>query len=198
MVCKFHAVMTPTRLAFTVCCSLTLFLGAACLSPAHAEKADRLKKMEIESELPGKVDLQNRKVVFNGNVAISKGTMSIRASRIEISEGSDGYQHAVAIGSAAVPARFRQKREGLNEFIEGEAERLEYNSSADTISFINKAMVRRLRGSTPADKVTGSVIVYDNRAEIFTVSGGATERVRVTLMPSAAEAASEPASEVPR
>lgn len=195
MVCKFHADMTSSLSSPAVRCLLALLLGLGGALPAQAEKADRFKKMEVESELPGKVDLQKREVVFNGNVVITKGTMSIHAARVEVRESSDGYQHAVAIGSAATPARFRQKREGLNEFIEGEAERLEYDSNKDTIRFVKNAMVRRLRGSTPADEVTGSLIVYDNRAELFTVSAAPDKRVKVTLVPSAA---SEPASEEKR
>lgn len=174
----------------------------------RAEKADRFKKMEVESDQPGKVDLQNQIVVFNGNVVVTKGTMVIRASRIEVRESAEGYQYATAIGGTSQLASFRQKREGVNEFIEGEAERLEYDSKTDTIRFVNKASVKRLRGSTVADEVTGALITYDNTAEIFTVAGGAsaatatnpTGRVRAVLSPregtpAAAEAASAAASQ---
>jgi len=214
MACKFHAAMppltytapvvpTPRRLAL---------LAAACVLgvalPAHAERADRLKKMEVESDQPGKVDLINQLVVFNGNVVVSKGTMLIKAARIEVRESPDGYQSAVAIGSASQPASFRQKREGVNEFVEGEAERLEYDSKLDTIRFINKASVRRLRGTAVADEVTGALITYDGSAELFTVAGGTaavtpsnpTGRVRYVFTPkedtpAAAEAASQAASQ---
>jgi lipopolysaccharide export system protein LptA len=204
MVCKFHAAMNPLSLPpfsrFLLACALAWL---AVATPAQAEKADRLKKMEVESDQPGKVDLQNQIVVFNGNVVVTKGTMVIRANRIEVRESPEGYQTAVAIGSASHLAGFRQKREGVNEFIEGEAERVEYDSKADTIRFINKASVKRLRGTAVADEVTGALITYDNTAEVFTVSGGAsaatptnpTGRVRAVLTPregtpAAAEAAS--------
>lgn len=189
-----------------------LALGAA-LGPAHAEKADRLAKMEVESDQPGKVDLQNQIVVFNGNVVVRKGTMVIRAARIEVRESTDGYQTALASGTASQLASFRQKREGVDEHIEGEALRLEYDSKSDTIRFVDRAAVRRLRGSEVADEVTGALITYDNTAELFTVAGGATAatpanptgRVRAVLSPrpgtpAAAEAASAAAaaSGVPR
>ncbi|MET0333413.1 MAG: lipopolysaccharide transport periplasmic protein LptA [Rhizobacter sp.] len=169
----------------------------------QAEKADRYKKMEVESDQPGKVDLQNQVVTFNGNVVVSKGTMVIKASRIEVRESADGYQYATATGGSGQLATFRQKRDGLNEFIEGEAERLEYDSKNDTIRFINKASVKRLRDKTVADEASGAQITYDNTAEVFTVSGGAsavtpsnpTGRIRVVITPrtdspAAAEAAS--------
>jgi lipopolysaccharide export system protein LptA len=176
-------------------------------TPVLAERADRLKKMEVESDQPGKVDLQKQIVTFNGNVVVTKGTLMLRADRIEVRESADGYQVAIATGTPAQPARFRQKREGVDEYIEGEAERLEYESKADTLRLINQAHVRRLRGSEVADEVSGALIVYDNAAEVFTVSGGAkaatpanpTGRVRAVLAPragtpAAAEAASAAAS----
>lgn len=207
--CKFHAAMTspslPSRFRLVPACAL--LLAALVSQPAQAERADRLAKLEVESDRPGKVDLQNQIVVFNGNVVVTKGSMVIRANHIEVRESPDGYQYATAIGSASHLAGFRQKREGVNEYIEGQAERLEYDSKADTIRFINKASVKRLRGTEVADEVTGALITYDNTAELFTVSGGAsaatpanpTGRVRAVLTPrsdspAAAEAASAAAS----
>jgi lipopolysaccharide export system protein LptA len=170
--------------------------------PVHAEKADRNQKMEVESDQPGKVDLQNQVVTFNGNVVVSKGSMLIKAQRIEVRESADGYQSATAIGAPGQLATFRQKRDGIEEYIEGEAERLDYDSKADTIRFTNKASVRRLRGKAVADEVTGALITYDNTAEIFTVSGGAsaatpsnpTGRVRAVLTPKEGSAAASQAA----
>lgn len=173
--------------------------------PAFAERADRFAKMQIEADQPSKVDIQKRIVTFNGNVVVNKGTMTIRASRIEVRENAEGYQTAIATGS---PARFRQKRDGVNEWIEGEALTLTYDSKADTLKLTDQAKVRRLRGTELADQAIGAVIVYDNTAEVFTVSGGPksatpenpTGRVVVELAPragtpAAAEAASHAASQ---
>ncbi|HEY0817401.1 MAG TPA: lipopolysaccharide transport periplasmic protein LptA [Rhizobacter sp.] len=200
MTSPFQVPFTPRRwwLGALLLCSMVL--------PVQAEKADRYKKMEVESDQPGKVDLQNQIVVFNGNVVVSKGTMVIKAGRIEVRETPDGYHQATAVATPGQLATFRQKREGVDEYIEGEAERLEYDSKADTIRFINKASVRRLRGTTVADEVTGALITYDNTAELFTVAGGAsaatpgnpTGRVRAVLSPRQdSPAAAEAASAVP-
>jgi lipopolysaccharide export system protein LptA len=191
------------RYSFTLCLGLCLCFWSV---PARAERADRLKKMEVESDQPGKVDLQKQVVTFNGNVVVSKGSLMIHASRIEVRD-TDGYQVAIASGTGHALATFRQKREGLNEFIDGQAERLEYDSKTDTVRFVNKAKVRRLRGTEVADEATGALIVYDNTAEVFTVSGGAAAvtptnpggRIRVVLGPregtlAAAEAAAAAAS----
>jgi lipopolysaccharide export system protein LptA len=182
-------------------------LALTATLPATAEKADRLKPLAVEADQPGKIDLLNQFVVFNGNVVVTKGTMVIRAARIEVRETPDGYQTALAIGAASKPATFRQKRDGVDEFIEGEAERLEYDAKADTIKFINKASVRRLRGTSVADEIAGNLVSYDSTTEVFSVSGGGAStpgnpggRVRAVLTPregtaAAAEtAASRPAT----
>jgi lipopolysaccharide export system protein LptA len=176
---------------------------ALCACPALAERADRTKPLNVESDQPGRIDLANQFVVFNGNVVVTKGTMVIRAGRIEVRESPDGYHSAVAIGSAGKPATFRQKRDGADETIEGEAERLEYDARADTIRFVGGASVRRLRGATVADELSGQIVAYDNTTEVFSISGGSATpsnpsgRVRAVLTPrpgtpAAAEAASAP------
>jgi len=174
--------------------ALGLFAGAA-----QAEKADRNKQMVVEADRPGTVDLQRNVVVFNGNVSITQGTMVIRAERIELREMTDGYRAATAIGSAASPANFRQKRDAVDEIVQGAAERIEFDGRADTLRFVGNGVVRRLREGTVADEITGNQIVWDASAEVFSVEGGAASpanpsgRVRAVLSPRA-ESASAPAS----
>jgi lipopolysaccharide export system protein LptA len=173
---------------------------AVCLNwPAHAERADRLKPLTIQADQDGRIDLQKQMVVFTGNVVVTKGTMIIRADRIEVRQTPSGYDTAVAFGAPGKPATFRQKREGVDEYMDGEADRLEYDGKADVIKFINNAAVRRLRGAVLADEITGNVVTYDNTAELLRVSGGATTsaanpggRVRAVLTPrEGTEAAAE-------
>jgi lipopolysaccharide export system protein LptA len=204
MACKFHAFMPSTRsLSFLrrLAALLTAAAAFAAAGPAGAEKADRFKPLNVEADQPGRIDLLNQFVVFNGNVVVSKGTMVIRAGRIEVRESADGYHNAVAIGSTTKPATFRQKRDGVDEFIEGEAERLEYDGKADTIRFVANASVRRLRGTGVADEISGNLVSYDSITEVFSVSGGAAStpanpggRVRAVLTPREGTAAAEAAS----
>jgi lipopolysaccharide export system protein LptA len=169
---------------------------------AQAEKADRGKPLIIEADRPGTLDLQRQVMVFSGNVNISQGTMVIRADRVELREAADGYRSATAIGSAGQPASFRQKRDGVDETVEGVADRIEYDSRAETLRFVGNGAVRRLRGTVTADEITGAVIVWDAASEVFSVAGGAASpanpsgRVRAVLSPRAdtASAASAPAA----
>ena len=176
--------------------------GLLAGAPALAEKADRSKPMSIEADQPGSVDLQRQVVIFNGNVVISQGTMLLKADRVELRERPDGYREAKAIGSAERPASFRQKRDGVDEIVEGAAERIEFDARIDTLRFVGNAAVRRLRAGVVADEITGSLITWDNTNELFKVTGGATSptnpsgRVRAVFAPRE-EAAASAAQDTP-
>jgi lipopolysaccharide export system protein LptA len=205
MNCKFRA---ATVISIQLSHAARWFALAAALSAglcvphARAEKADRSKPMSVEADQPGTVDLQRQVVIFNGNVVISQGTMVLRADRVELRERSDGYREAKVIGSAARPATFRQKRDGVDETVEGAAERIEFDARTDTLRLVGGAAVRRLRGGVVADEITGSLITWENTNELFSVTGGAatpanpTGRVRAVFAPreGAASAAGGAAS----
>jgi lipopolysaccharide export system protein LptA len=186
--------------------AVALALSTVAVS-LRAEQADRSKPMVVEAEQPGTVDLQRQVVVFNGNVVISQGTMVLRADRVEMRELPDGYREAVAIGSADHPASWRQRRDGVDETVEGSAERIEFDGRSDTLRLVGNSEVRRLRGGVVADEITGGTIVWDDATETFKVEGRAATatkpggRVRAVLSPRAltppASAASDAAPLLP-
>jgi len=181
-------------------CLLLVALGLAAL-PVGAEKADRSKPMTLESDQPCTVDLLKQTSLCSGNVVVSQGTMQLRAERLELRETPEGYQMAQAIGTAAKPASFRQKRDGADEFVEGQAQRIDYDGRAGTLRFAGAAVVRRLRGATVADEIQGALVVWDSSAELFKVEGGDKTaanpggRVRAVITPRPpADAASAPSA----
>ena len=189
----------PSRLPLLLVC----LLPALAAAPAQAERADRSKPIVMEADRPGTLDYQRQVLVFNGNAVITQGTMVLRAERIELREMPDGFRAASAIGLPGKPATWRQKRDGgADEVVEGSADRIEFDGRADTLRFVGNGAVRRLRGGSVADEISGAVIVWDNVAEVFRVEGGAVTpanpsgRVRVTLTPRA-EAASGAAPGAP-
>lgn len=197
MVCKFHAdLMLPRPLLslFPLALGLTLAMVGA---GARAEKADRSKSIVMEADRPGTLDYQRQVLVFNGNAVITQGSMVLRADRIELREMPDGYRAASAIGQVGKPATWRQRRDGVDEVVEGSADRIEFDGRADTLRFVGNGAVRRLRAGAVADEISGATIVWDNVAEVFKVEGGAmtpanpSGRVRVTLTPRVEGAASE-------
>lgn len=173
-----------------LCLALSGLLG---FSPAHAEKADQFKPLNFVADSARSDDAQQVNVL-TGNVDITKGTMILRATRVEVRQNKDGTQFAVATGGNGGRSYFRQKREGFDEFIEGESERIEYDGQGDTVRFIGRAEMRRLRGAAISDEVAGQTIVYNNTTDVFQVVGGPSSaapggRVRGMLSPRAASAA---------
>ena len=171
-------------------CSLLLIAALAFAgSWAHAEKADRNKPMNVESDALRFDDLKQTSV-FTGRVVLTKGTIIIRGGVISVRQDPDGYQYGVVTSEPGKLAFFRQKREGLDEFIEGEGEVIEYDGRADTVKFIKAAQLRRFRGAALNDEFTGAVILYNNITDVFSIDGvvapgqpGASGRVRAMLTP---------------
>lgn len=184
---------------------LAVALAATLGAAARADRSDRGKPLTLESDKPCTVDLARQVSVCSGNVVIAQGSLQIRAERVELRETPDGYRQALAIGTPAAPATYRQRRDGTDEHVEGSAERIEYDARADTLRFIGNATVKRMRGGTPSEEIQGSLIVWDNNAELFTVQGGAptpgnpSGRVRAVLAPrdGAASAPAPGASAAP-
>ena len=175
---------------------LAAILTAGAVLPAAAEKADRDKPMNAEADALRYDDLKQTSV-FTGNVVITKGTTLIRGAQVDVSQDPEGYQKAVAIAAPGKLAYYRKKRDGVDEYIEGEGERIEYDSRADLVKFIKRAVVRRYKGATLNDESSGALIVYDNNTDVFTVNGGAPNstaanpggRVRTMLSPRPAASA---------
>jgi lipopolysaccharide export system protein LptA len=147
----------------------------AALSPAaHAERADRTKPMSVVSEgsNPDVVDLKKHSAVFTGNVVITQGTLEIHADRVEVSEDPEGQRLGYAFGSSNHPATFRQKRDGEDEFSEGDAQKIEYDSAANRVRFVGAAHLRMLKGTVVTDQANAALITYDTATDTIKLGSG--------------------------
>jgi lipopolysaccharide export system protein LptA len=188
---------TPLH-ALAIAAMLALAAGVA-----FAEKADRAKPMNVEADSL-KYDDLNQTSVFTGRVVVTKGSIVIRGARVEVKQDPEGYQFGVVTAEPGKRAFFRQKRDNVDEYIEGEGDTIEYDGKADRVKFIGRAEMRRLRGATVADETSGALITYDNTTDHFSVDGNpggnATPanpggRVRATLAPrTTASAPAAPAA----
>jgi len=193
--------MPPFRLPPAALVAAAL-LAAGGWSLAHAEKADRSKPLEVVSDgsQSAVVDLKTKLTTISGHVVVTQGTLTIKADRIEVREGSPGRYQANAMGSAAQSATFRQKRDRVDEFIEGDAERIEYDGAAEKVRFVGNAKLRVVRPSGPPDEANAAVITYDQRSDTIVFEGGSPAtpgetpgRARLVFIPRSTEpAASEP------
>ena len=175
--------------------SVTALLCSTMLLPAHAELADRNKPMNVEADAMQYDDL-NKISTFTGRVVATKGTIILRAGMVEVRQDAEGNQQTLATSDGKKPAFMRQKREGLNEFFEGEGARIERDEKTQITRLIGNAKLRRLVGNTLADEVVGDTIVYNEVTETYNVVGGPSTaaggaaagavpagRVRATIVP---------------
>ena len=176
-------------------------LVLSLLSGGHAlaEQADRLKPMQVEADKM-QHDEGRQLTVLTGNVQAVKGTLVMRAARMEVQQDSTGQQVARFWAEPGQRVFFRQKREGLDEFVEGEAVQAVYDSRQDLMTLTDRAEMRTLREGRMADQVQGQRIVYNNSTEVMNVDGklqgsDSRQRVRAVLAPKAS--ASAPAAAVP-
>jgi lipopolysaccharide export system protein LptA len=161
-------------------------LLACCLAAplaAHAERADRDKPVNLEADQVT-VDDNKQTATFVGKVVLTQGTLVIRGDRMVVQQDADGFKYGVAYGNLA---SFRQKREGYDEYIDGYAERIEYDSKAEKLQMFNRAYLKKAN-----DDVRGNYISYEVATEFFKVVGGGKQaataanpegRVRAVIQP---------------
>jgi lipopolysaccharide export system protein LptA len=170
--------------------TLLFTLAAIAAQSAFAEKADRDKPMNVEADSL-KHDDQQQLTTFTGKVVMTKGSLVMKAARMEVKQDKQGNQVAKFWADPGERIFFRQKREGLDEFTEGEAEAVVYNSQADTLTLTQRAELRLLRGQVVADRIQGQQILVNNTTEVFTVDGKSSlpgntfgsQRVKATITP---------------
>ncbi len=162
----------------------TLALSLFAALPALAERADRDKPMLLEAN---RVSIDDAKKIqtLDGDVLITKGTMMLKADRVIITEDKYGFQKGTAFAGKKGLASFRQKREGKDEYIEGEAERIEYNTNTEVAELFHRAWVKN-----GDDMVKGDYIWYDAINEKYLVTAGENRdangspaRVRAIIQP---------------
>jgi lipopolysaccharide export system protein LptA len=148
--------------------------------PSYAELSDREQPMQIEAD---QVVLNQTQQIstFTGHVKFDQGTLRLRGEKIVVSQDAQGFKRALMSGNAA---SFRQKREGLNEYVEGQAQRIEYDANKQILDLLGAAQLKR-----EGDFIRGEHIKYDSLTEVFQVNGAAqtantpAKRVRAVLQP---------------
>ena len=160
------------------------FYAALCTAllaaPAHAEKADRDKPVTVEADTVTLDDIK-KVSVYQGNVIISQGTLMLRADRVQVTQRAGDLDKLSATGR---PVTFRQKLDDRDEFIEGAANRIEYDNATGQLELIGEARLKR-----GGDELRGAQISYNANTEFFKVVGQPADagappgRVRAIIRP---------------
>jgi lipopolysaccharide export system protein LptA len=153
----------------------------AAALPASAERADREKEIVVGADKLV-ADDANHTSTFEGTVVVTQGTMRMTAAKVTVKEDADRHKFYVANGA---PVTFRQKRDNADEWVEGFAERAEFDDRNDVLRLYNRAKVK-----SNQNEITGDFISYDMRREVAEVSGAPPgkavppdSRVKVIILP---------------
>lgn len=167
----------------------TLLALAGLSAPAFAEKADRTQPVNIEADRLT-VDDRNKVHIFEGGVVLTQGTLQIKGDKLVVTQDAAGFQNGVATASGGRLATFRQKRDGTNEYVEGEAERIEYDSRSEQARLFNRARV-----VSGGDEVRGHYIEYDAITENYLATNAPGSRGAAAAGDGRVRAVIQPKSE---
>ncbi|HTS22956.1 MAG TPA: lipopolysaccharide transport periplasmic protein LptA [Casimicrobiaceae bacterium] len=136
--------------------------AAALAAGAFAEKADRDKPINYQADT-GDVNVQTKVGTLNGNVILTQGTLTIHADKIVFRQNPDNSVSATAWGN---PITFREKRDGVDEYYEGVAQRAQYDGTKRFLELFDRALLRK--GS---DEIRSNYISYNADTEVFKAEG---------------------------
>jgi lipopolysaccharide export system protein LptA len=144
-----------------IACGAILFLAA---SAASAEKADKEKKISFSADDGSGISQDTPGGTLKGNVIITQGTITIRADRIDFKQNPDNSMSATAYGN---PISFRQKRDDVDEYYEGYAQRAVYDGSKEVLELFDRALLKR----SATDEVRSNYISYNSKTGEFHAEG---------------------------
>ena len=147
------------RVAFV---ATILCVGLGFISHAHAEKADREKSIEFQGDTGGG-NAESKTGELSGHVIITQGTMTIQADRVTFKQNADNSLSATAFGN---PVRFREKRDGADDYYEGYAQRIVYDGEKRFIELFENALLKKA-----GDEIRSNYITYSAATEKFTAEG---------------------------
>jgi lipopolysaccharide export system protein LptA len=136
---------------------------------AHAERADSLKQAEIKYRTLD-VDQVTGAYIATGDVVVTRGTLKLTADKAVVNDTPEGYMKVVLTSDPGKVATFRQKRDGGPDlWVEGQAERIEYDERTEVVKLFSNGVVKQLENGKLTNEVDGPFISYDNRQEVVAV-----------------------------
>jgi lipopolysaccharide export system protein LptA len=141
---------------------VALACASACAPAALAEKADREKPINYQADT-GDVNYQTKVGTLIGNVIITQGTLTIHADKVILRQNPDNSLSATAFGN---PLTFREKRDGVDEYYEGVAQRAEYDGQKRFLELFDRALLRK-----GTDEIRSNYISYNAETEFFKAEG---------------------------
>jgi lipopolysaccharide export system protein LptA len=153
-------------------------IAAAMLSllafHAGAEKADSLKQAKVDFD-SADIDEVTQTRILTGNVILTRGTLIMKSEKALVKEAADGYMSVTLTTVPGKMATFRQKKDGGPDlWVEGQAQRIEYDERTEMVRLFNSAVIKNLEGTQLKSEVDGEFISYDSRKEVALVRNDAS------------------------
>lgn len=143
---------------------LTLAIAGLCLANlAQADRSDSNKPMDFRSQR-AHMDELRKTYQYSGQVRMTQGTRQLSADRVDIKQDAAGFSKSIATGSPQKLAHIKQRESDGKGWMEGWAERIEYDDRTDKFVFFDQARIK-----TSSDDAKGDVIIYDNVTERYQI-----------------------------
>lgn len=146
---------------------------------------ERNLPLHVESDYAVYSDVTQTSV-FTGRVILTQGSMKIDADRIETIVDPEGYQYATATMDKNGLVHFEQKRQGTNEVLKAQGQKLIFDGKQNLVVFSKKAQMRRLTTQGKLiDKIDSDELVYNQLTEVFESRAlpDASGRSRIIITP---------------
>lgn len=140
-----------------------LALALLYSAPALAERADRDQPVYLEADQV-MIDDARQISTYTGRVRLTQGTLLVLGDKLVVTEDPQGHTVNTVYGRTA---EFRQKREGLDEYVQGYGQRIVYDTRAENIDLFGQARI--IQG---LDDLRGEHITYSAKTEIYLVDSG--------------------------
>lgn len=160
---------------------LAILLAAVCALPtaALARSSDRNKPMDIDAGASDYSLSDSRPTVLTGGVVITQGTLSINASRAEITQRNGDPVRALLTGG---PVKLSQQLDDGTP-MSALANRIDYDLQTEIVVFTGKVSIQQPRGT-----LSGERVVYNMRSGQVTSGGAGNGRVKMRIQPKGAPA----------
>ncbi len=153
---------------------IALGLIAASLPLPAADDARRAQPVHLRADRI-ELDQKTGASLYRGNVVFAQADFRLTAAQAATASRAGQLETVTARGK---PLTFRDRPAGEPQFIEGSAERAEYEAPAKRLHLFGHVDIRR-----GEDRFRAAVAHYDQTAASLVAEGDASQRVRATLKP---------------
>ena len=134
-------------------------------APSRAARRPTARSRSTTRPTPATSTTRRRSARSPATSIITQGTLTIRADKIVFQQNPTTRCRRPR---SAIRSAFRQKRDGIDEYFEGFAQRVEYDGAKELLELFDRALLRRGQ-----DEIRSNYISYNAATEMFKAEGRA-------------------------